>query len=90
MPRQSGQARDFHNQIRNSSSALASISVDESGEKPCLARLCARMHVIACTISGHMPVNELHSIENTCVTKRDFSLTGFIEGVQQDRSLTAS
>jgi hypothetical protein len=35
-------------------------------------------------------VDGLHSIENTDVRQRDFSLTAKIEGVQQDRSLTAS
>ena len=45
---------------------------------------------IACTIFGHRLVDGLHSIENTQVTNCDFRLTLFLEGVQQDRSLTAS
>src|SRR5579864_2804489 len=49
-----------------------------------------KTRVPLCTKSGHWLVDALHSIENTQVTKRDFSLTEFLEGVQQDRSLTAS
>jgi len=43
-----------------------------------------------CTKSGHALVDGLHSIENTVLTNPYFSLTGKIEGVEQDRSLTAS
>src|SRR5258708_6226723 len=50
----------------------------------------ARNALRRCTKSGHRVVDGAHSIENTQVTKRDFSLTENIEGVQQDRSLTAS
>jgi hypothetical protein len=50
----------------------------------------AKTYFFVCTIFGHRPVDGVHSIENTCVTKVDFPLTELIEGVQQDRSLTAS
>jgi hypothetical protein len=58
--------------------------------KPRPARVLRENALGGCTISGHRPVNWLHSIETTHVTKIDFSLTGFTEGVQQDCSLTAS
>jgi hypothetical protein len=43
-----------------------------------------------CTKSGHPPVDGLHSIEKSRLTNWHFSLTQKIEGVKQDRSLTAS
>jgi hypothetical protein len=53
-------------------------------------RGAAENDFVPCTKSGQRLVDGLHSIENTGVRKRDFRLTGFLEGVQQDRSLTAS
>jgi len=67
-----------------------SISEDEIAGKARLARVPGKNDSQGCTIFGHGLVDGLHSIENTCVTARDFRLTEFIEGVQQDRSLTAS
>jgi expansin (peptidoglycan-binding protein) len=37
-----------------------------------------------------MPVNQLHSVENTSDKTAIFSLTQKLKGVQQDRSLTVS
>jgi hypothetical protein len=70
--------------------SLILILFNEFRWKPCLARVLQEMHCGTCTNSGQAPVNGVHSIENTDVTKRDFSLTQEIEGVQQDRSSTAS
>jgi hypothetical protein len=49
-----------------------------------------RNRFLACTKSGHPPVDHLHSIENKIDKVAHFSLTQAIEGVQQDRSLTVS
>jgi hypothetical protein len=58
--------------------------------KPRRARHLRNVASPLCTISGQVLVDGLHSIENTLVMKRAFQLTLFSEGVQQDRSLTAS
>jgi hypothetical protein len=50
----------------------------------------AKLSVSYCTKSGHPPVDALHSIEKSILTNSHFSLTAEVEGVQQDRSLTAS
>jgi hypothetical protein len=50
----------------------------------------AQTHSRSCTKSGHAAVHELHSIENKSHRLAIFSLTQFLKGVQQDRSLTVS
>jgi hypothetical protein len=58
--------------------------------KSLVRRGSAKNEFLICTKSGHMLVDGVHSIENTDVTECDFSLTEIIEGVELDRSLTAS
>jgi hypothetical protein len=59
-------------------------------ENPRPACLLREIASSPCTNSGHPPVDALHFIENTHLTDAAFSLTNFLEGVQQDRSLTVS
>lgn len=47
-------------------------SAGNFGAKACPARLLARIVLPACTKTGHVPVNGLHSIEKPILTKRNF------------------
>jgi hypothetical protein len=69
-------------------------AVKDSGQctraNPALDAAFAKTRRSRCTKSGHPPVDGLHSIEKSTLTNPYFSLTQKIEGVKQDRSLTAS
>ena len=84
------EGRDIHSGVAEHCRDRFIDSSHVSLGKPRPARVLRENALSGCTISGHQPVNGVHSIQNTDVTKPDFSLTEFVEGVQQDRSLTAS
>jgi len=63
---------------------------NEFSENQRWVRLLAKIDFAGCTIFGHRLVDGMHCIEKSVLTKAYFLLTHKIEGVQQDRSLTAS
>jgi hypothetical protein len=90
IPRQAREARDFHKRQIEFFPGVKSTCLHSSGENTRLGRTLQR-------INGRPAPNPVVGLWTGCtrlktyvVMKRDFSLTGFVEGVQQDRSLTAS
>lgn len=77
--------RDFHRGAAQADLFEKLIYNIEFGGKPRLAWLLARVDFGVCTISGHVLVDGVHSIENTCTYKGVF----FVDS-QIRRSTTGS
>ena len=82
--------RDFHKLETALRCALHIDSYQCCGRNSASDAVSARSDFPVCTKSGQRLVDGVHSIENTDVTEHDFSLTEIIEGVELNRSLTAS
>jgi hypothetical protein len=81
---------DFHSREKTAKASYPDSATFQPRENPRPACLLREIASSPCTNSGHPPVDALHFIENTHLTDAAFSLTNFLEGVQQDRSLTVS
>jgi hypothetical protein len=81
---------DFHTSATDPSRRKHIGSGQCTGANPALDAAFADTLLAHCTKTGHPPVDGPHSIEKPILTSAHFLLTPKIEGVKEDRSLTAS
>jgi hypothetical protein len=81
---------DFHKRETTVQFRTRSIHINERREKPQLARVSRKVHSVAAPFSGTGLWTGCTRLKKQIVTTASFRLTEKIEGVQQDRSLTAS
>jgi hypothetical protein len=90
IPCQVREVPDFHNRETESSAGFTSTHINTAGENP---RLKRGLQGLLCRFAPN-PVTGLWTactrLKRQVLTNAHFSLTGKIEGVEQDRSLTAS